>query len=159
MPKRCPNYRMVKIHRSYTVEDVACLFDTHKNTVLEWVKAGLATNDSKRPMLILGADLAAFLKARRMKNKRPCKPNEFYCVRCRMPRVPAEGMVDYTPESETDIRMEAICPVCDCMMNRWISRTKLEQICGKLEVTFREAEERVSKRTEPVLNIDFNEGA
>jgi hypothetical protein len=74
MRKRRPNYRLVKIHRNYSVEEVARLFGTHKNTVRAWVKAGLPTCDGKRPLLILGPDLAAYLKARRTKNKRPCQP-------------------------------------------------------------------------------------
>ena len=47
------------------------LFGIHRNTVREWVKRGLPTSDDRRPMLILGRDLAAFLQARRAKNKRP----------------------------------------------------------------------------------------
>ena len=57
MGKRHPNHRLVKIHRSYTVEEIASLFGIHKNTVRGWVKAGLPTCDNKRPMLILGHDL------------------------------------------------------------------------------------------------------
>ena len=30
---RRPNYRQVKIHRSHAVEEIACLFGIHKNTV------------------------------------------------------------------------------------------------------------------------------
>ena len=51
MQKRHPNHRLVKIHRSYTVEEIAELFGIHKNTVRDWVKGGLATSDDKRPML------------------------------------------------------------------------------------------------------------
>ena len=76
MRKRHPNTRLVKIHRSYTVEEVAYLFGTHKNTVREWVKAGLPTCDRKRPMLVLGRELVAFLQTRRTKNKRPCQSGE-----------------------------------------------------------------------------------
>ena len=35
------NPRRVKIHRCYTVEEVAKLFGAHKNTVRGWLKAGL----------------------------------------------------------------------------------------------------------------------
>jgi hypothetical protein len=66
MGKRHPNHRHVKGHRSYTVEEIAGLFNIHKNTVREWVKAGLPTSDDRRPMLILGHELIAFLQARRV---------------------------------------------------------------------------------------------
>lgn len=99
MRKRRPNPRLVKIHRSYTVEEVARLFCTHKNTVRAWVKGGLPTCDGKRPLLILGGELAAYLQARRTKNKRPCQPAEMYCVRCRAPKSPAGGMAEYQPIS------------------------------------------------------------
>ena len=73
MGKRHPNPRLAKIHRNYTVDEVACLFGIHRNTVREWIKRGLPTSDDRRPMLILGRDLLAFLQARRTKNKRPCQ--------------------------------------------------------------------------------------
>jgi len=88
MKKRHPNHRLVKIHRAYIVEEIASLFGMHKNTVRHWIKDGLNTIDDKRPMLILGHVLVEFLKARRVKNKQPCKPGELYCVRCRAPETP-----------------------------------------------------------------------
>ena len=63
MATRHPNYRLAKIHRNYTVEEVARLFGVHRNTVREWIKRGLPTSDDKRPKLILGRDLIAFLQA------------------------------------------------------------------------------------------------
>jgi hypothetical protein len=38
-------------------------------------------------MLILGKELAAFLQARRIKNKQSCQPGKMYCFRCRAPRM------------------------------------------------------------------------
>lgn len=64
MKKRHPNPRLVKIHRSYTIEEIAKLFGVHKNTVRHWMKNGLTATDDKRPMLILGRVLAAFLQTR-----------------------------------------------------------------------------------------------
>jgi hypothetical protein len=95
MAKRHPNHRQVKIHRNYTVEEIASLFGIHKNTVREWIKAGLPVLDEKRPMLILGQELAAFLQARRIKNKQSCQPGEMYCFRCRAPKMAAGDMADY----------------------------------------------------------------
>jgi hypothetical protein len=143
MAKRRPNYRQVKIHRSYTVEEIACLFGIHKNTVRAWVKAGLPTSDGKRPLLILGRDLAAYLQARRTKNKRTCQPGEMYCFRCRAPKTPAGDMADYLSDTDKLGMLKGFCPDCECMMNRRVSKAKLEQVCGKLVIAFPQAERRV----------------
>jgi hypothetical protein len=132
MSKRLPNPRLVKIHRNYTVEEIATLFGCHRNTVRAWVKQGLPTIDRKRSMLILGSDLVAFLKARRQERKRRCKPGELYCVRCRAPRSPAGDMIDYEPRTATQGNLVAICPVCEATMNRCVSLAKLDQFPGEI---------------------------
>jgi hypothetical protein len=158
MRKRRPNHRLVKIHRSYSVEEVARLFGTHKNTVRAWVKAGMPTCDSKRPTLILGRDLFDYLQARRRKNKRPCQPGEIYCVRCRAPKQPAGDMAEYQPITAGLGNLIGICPACDGMIYRRASRAKLAEIQGNLEITFSEAERRVSDIDSPTVNSDFNQG-
>ena len=156
MRKGRPNHRLVKIHRSYTVEEIARLFGTHKSTVRAWVKAGLSVCDSKRPTLILGCELAAYLKARRTKNKRPCQPGEIYCVRCRAPKHPAGDMAEYQPITATLGNLMGICPDCEGMIFRRASMSKLVQIQGKLEVTFVEARRQVSESGSPTVNSDFS---
>ena len=158
MRKRRPNYRLVKIHRSYTVEDVALLFGTHKNTVRAWVKAGLPTCDGKRPILILGRELAGYLKARRTKNKRPCQPGEIYCVRCRAPKQPAGDMVEYEPVTEKFGNLKGICPDCEGMIYKRASMAKLAQIRRDLDITFVEVERQVSESSQPTVNSDFRQG-
>jgi hypothetical protein len=135
MRTRRPNYRLVKIHRNYTVEEIANLFEIHKNTVRAWVKAGLPVCDDTRPMLILGRDLAEFLKAKRTKNKRPCGPGEIYCVRCRGPKSPAGNMAEYRPQTATLGNLVGICPDCEGMIFRRVSWAKLDQVKGGLEVS------------------------
>jgi len=158
MRKRRPNYRLVKIHRTYTVDEAARLLDTHKNTVRAWVKAGLPTCDSKRPTLILGCELAAFLQKRRAKNKRPCQHGEIYCVRCRAPKRPAGDMAEYKPITASLGNLMGICPDCEGMIFRRASRAKLAAIRGNLDITFSEAELRVSEIDSPTVNSDSRQG-
>ena len=140
------------------MEEVARLFGTHRNTVRAWVKAGLPTCDSERPTLILGRELAAYLQARRTKNKRPCKPGEIYCVRCRAPKQPAGNMAEYQPITATFGNLVGICPDCDGMIYRRASRAKLPEIQGTLDISFSEAEWQVSESNFPIVNSDFSQG-
>ena len=158
MRKRHPNHRLVKIHRSYTVEEIAKLFGSHKNTVRSWIKVGLATIDDKRPMLILGRDLAAFLQARREKNKQKCKPGELYCVRCRVPKFPAGDMADYEPVTEKIGNLIAICPDCNSIINRRVSLAKIEEVCGKMDITFPKELQHIVESTKPTVNSDLRGG-
>jgi hypothetical protein len=155
MKKRHPNHRLVKINRSYTVEEIANLFGSHKNTVRGWIKAGLAPTDDKRPMLILGHILAAFLQARRVKNKQPCKPGEIYCVRCRAPKFPEGDMAEYSPVTEKFGNLIAICPDCNSIINRRVSLAKIGQIRGRMDISFPEAPRHIVESNKPTVNSDL----
>jgi len=155
MKKRHPNPRLVKIHRSYTVEEIARLFDMHKNTVRNWVKDGLTAIDDKRPMLILGSDLVIFVKKRRAKNKQKLKPGELYCVRCRSPRFPAEDMAEYSSVSEKIGNLAAFCPDCDSIMNRRVSLARIREVGGNIDITFPKELQHIVERTRPTVNSDL----
>lgn len=152
---RHPNPRLAKIHRNYTVEEIANLFGVHRNTVREWVKRGLPTNDDKRPKLILGRDLSGFLQARRKKSKRPCGPGEIYCVRCRSPKAPAGDMADYQVVTAILGNLSAMCPDCHAIMNRRVSLAKLEQIRGQMEITMPQGLRHIEESVQPSVNCDI----
>ncbi|MBM4263548.1 MAG: helix-turn-helix domain-containing protein [Deltaproteobacteria bacterium] len=156
--KRHPNHRLVKIHRSYTVEEVARLFGGHRNTVRHWIKRGLPTVDDKRPTLILGRELAEFLQGLRQKNKRKCQPGEIYCVGCRAPQKPAGDMAEYKPLTPSLGNLVAICPVCDAMIYRRINPAKLQQVCGNLNVTVPQVGEHISESSRVSVNCAFRKG-
>jgi hypothetical protein len=158
MKRRHPNHRLVKIHRSYTVEEIGKLFGIHKNTVRHWVKEGLAVIDDKRPMLILGDVLATFIQVRRVKNKQTCKPGELYCVRCRAPKSPAGNMADYAPVTEKFGNLVAICPECDCLINQRVSLARIAKFQEKLDISFPEAFQHLRERAKPSVNSDLIQG-
>lgn len=158
MGKRYPNHRLVKIHRNYTLEEAARLLGKHKNTVRNWVKDGLATIDDKRPVLILGHDLKAFIKKRRTQNKQTCKPGQLYCVRCRVPKFPSGGMADYEPVTEKIGNLIAICPDCDSIMNRRVSLARIGEVCGKIDIQFPKELQHMVNITKPSVNSDLRQG-
>ena len=152
---RRPNPRLVKIHRNYTVEEVAILFGIHKNTVREWIRKGLPVCDTLRPTLILGQALREYLQAKRVRNKCSCRPDELYCLRCRLPRKPAGDMADYVFVTPKVGNLVAICPVCEAMMNKRISTSKLESIRAQIDITFPEALKHIGDSSKPTVNSDF----
>ena len=157
MGKRSPNPQLAKIHRSYTIEAVASRYEVHKNTVRQWLKQGLTPIDNKRPVLILGRHLREFLRTKRQKNKRTCRPGEIYCVKCHEPRSPAGAMVDYQAATKTLGNLIGICPCCDTMMYRRVNPTKLEQVRGKLDVRLPQAQRRINERASLSLNSDLTQ--
>lgn len=152
---RHPNHRLAKVHRSYTVEEAACLFGVHRNTVREWIRRGLPTCDDTRPTLLLGRDLTAFLRARRTKNRQSCAAGEIYCMRCRVPRVPAGGMADYEPKTPTLGNLIGICPQCEALMYRRINLTRLHEIRGVLEIRMPQGLEHIGDSADPSVNSAF----
>jgi len=157
--KRYQNPRLAKIHRSYTVDEIADLYAVGKNTVRHWIKQGLPACDSKRPMLVLGSELNFFHEKRRTKNKRPCLLDEIYCVRCRAPKKPAAGMVEYQAITATLGNLIAICPDCEAMIHRCISKIKLSQIPYQIDIRLQQPHSHIVESPQPTLNSDFGIGA
>lgn len=145
--------RRVKIHISYSVAEIEKLLDVHKNTVLRWISCGLTPIEAKRPLLIHGSDLRAFLNARKPR-KQPCRTGELYCVKCRVPKKPACDMVDYVARSRTLGTIQGICPTCETMIYRAVKRADLDKVCAGLNVSHRDAQERLGDTPTPSLNGD-----
>lgn len=149
MAVRLPNPRKVKINRSYTVVEAARLTGVDRNTVRQWIKRGLPVCDDQRPLLILGADLKAFLIQKRTVNKRPCKPGEIYCVGCRRPQIPALNEADYIPLSAKAGNLVGICPACESLIYRRASLANLGPVSVGLNVKFTQAREDIVETCTP----------
>jgi hypothetical protein len=159
MGYRHPNPRLVKLHRNYSVEEIARLFGIHKNTVRSWLKQGLQPIDDRRPTLFLGRELSRFLQERRQKVKQSCGPGRIYCVACRAPKAPAGNMADCIPASTTVGKLCGICPDCQRLIYRRVNLAKIDAIRGNLEITFTQPHPRIGESAAPFVNCDSGEKA
>jgi hypothetical protein len=156
MGKRSPNPRLAKTHRNYTVGEIAALYKVHKNTVLAWRNAGLTPiADRRKPLLFLGAELSAFLAKRRLKNKRPLRTGQIYCVGCRDAKEPAYGEAEYVPSTPTSGNLRGLCPTCARLIHRRVSLANLEAVQGELGITFTDAPLSIRGAVGPSVNRDI----
>jgi hypothetical protein len=158
MGARHPNQRRIKIHRPYTVEQLAAALKVHKNTIRRWAKDGLRPIDDRRPTIFRGAEVSAFLVARRQAARQRCGPGQLYCLACRMPTTPAGLVADLYFKAPTAAWLEAICPTCGRMLYRRVNPTRMDLVRGDLEIAIRPGQARLADRAEPISNGD-SEGA
>ena len=131
----------------------------HKNTVRGWLKSGLETIDTRRPALVRGRTLSAFLHARRRHARQRCKPGQFYCLRCRAPKEPASRKADYVPITSTSGNLRGNCPDCGSLICRRVSLRKIATSAGNLEVQLPQAQQRIEDTPCPSLNSDLSHEA
>lgn len=146
------NPNLVKMRRAYTTRELATMFGVHKNTVRGWQRGGLAPLDSKRPILFMGGDVRAFLARRNADRKRPCPPGTLYCLRCRAPRQPALGMIDYIAMTPTSGNLRAICETCQTVMHRRVRMSSIATVLPGLAVHMAEGPARLTGRPHSSLN-------
>lgn len=151
--KRTYNVRLVKATWPYTAQEIASLFDVHKNAVLRWLKQGLQANRDKRPFLIRGDELIRFLTARQEARKRKCRFTEFYCFKCRQPRAAYLGIADVIIESPTRLRVKALCTVCSTQVNKVQGIGKLNKVRNSFHVQELRGQHLLDC-SEPSLNSD-----
>lgn len=148
-------HRLIKFHRSYTVEELAARLGIHANTVHKWRARGLSPTDDRRPMLFQGRTIIAFLNARRLANKRPCNVGESYCMRCRVPQVPASRQVVYRPMGPTWGSLVGACPDCGLEIRRRVRLSEIGTHGAILTITDIQPPQHIGEHKEPYANSDY----
>ena len=131
--RRYPANR-VKTGCSYEVAEVAKLFSVHRNTIRRWLKEGLPTIDQRRPLLIHGTALKAFLVERQGSRRRKCQLGELYCFRCRDPRKPWGDTADVTFRTSKIAKLTALCCDCGTVMHQTVSRSEMPKLALTIEL-------------------------
>lgn len=155
---RTYNPNLVKVHRTYRVDEVADLYDCHRNTVRRWLAKGLEAIDDKRPLLIQGTVLRAFLNRQRACAKCPSGRGEMYCLRCHSSRKSAGNIVFWMPQSESKGCLKGCCEVCGSTINRFAKLSDLGALAAVWSIQIEGELERISDSDKPALYGDFNGG-
>lgn len=125
------DWRLVKLHRTYTFEEVAARLAVHKNTVRNWVRNdGLPALVESRPYLLRGEDLRFFLKEKQAARKQPLGAGQMFCLSCKRPRQPDPELVDDISGAVGPGHLRGLCPVCLTLMHRRIARQKIPDFLG-----------------------------
>lgn len=153
-PQRRFPVQRVKQAATYDVAEIARLLGSHRNTVRRWLKDGLQPIDDARPVLILGAELKAFLTERQKARRQTCAPDEFFCFRCRAPRRAAAGMVDVRHRTNTVAALTGLCATCGTSMHRTVRHTALPSLAETYDLQTL-APEGLNGCSAPSLNGDL----
>ena len=108
------SYRKVRPHDSmvYSVAEVQALFGVCRNTISNWVSAGLTPSDAALPQLFRGAELKRFHAERAARTRRNLRPGEFKCVGCGNAVVPDLATLSLQRRKGQATLAHATC--CDC---------------------------------------------
>lgn len=153
------NPRLAKLHRSFSVFELADLLGVHRNTVRQWIRGGLPVLDGAKPILIIGGEFQAWWAKRTKARKRPCEPGQMYCFKCREPKAPALGMVEYTPANPVTGNLKALCETCGTLMHRNTRQADIAARMPGLAVQITQAPSSIDARTHPSPNCDNPNGA
>jgi len=150
---RRADWRRIRTHLSYTYEEAARALSVHRMTVRHWVKhSGLPVLAARRPHLILGAGLIAFLKARRAEQQRKCGPGEMYCLKCRSPRKPVAGVLEHRVYSASRGAIVGFCIDCGTLMHRFVAARRAAAVAAEFNMQLQHHHESLSSSANPSLN-------
>ena len=151
--------RRAKKHRCFSVTELAALVGVHKHTVRNWLTKGLPVIDGSKPTLIHGGEFQDWWGKQRKAAQRPCQPGQMYCFRCKAPKAPALGMVEYVATNAATGNLKALCETCETMMHR---QTRLADISEKMpgmDVQITQASSSIGAPAHHSSNCDKSEGA
>lgn len=116
--------RRVHRRRTYTFAELAIVLCRSISGLKKWLPKGLKSCGGK-PALLMGGDVLDFMKERDTKRRRPTTPGTLYCLRCKVPRQPANNTLEYVPRAENVGRVSGECAVCGCKMSQTANPNRL----------------------------------
>lgn len=142
------NLTLISENRSYTTKEIVRLLRVTISTVYGWISAGLIPNDGRRPFLIHGTTLKAFL-AKRQKPYQPMQPGEIYCVGCKAAFRPLDDVVSLEPCAATNANILGCCPRCRRVGRRRVRYDRLHVDASGLRIVNEDVAAPIGRDGEP----------
>ena len=117
-----------KVDRVYSVADVQELYQVCRNTVSNWVRAGLHPSDEKTPQVFRGAELIRFHKSRRLKDSIRLSEGQFKCMRCKIAVYPDPTTISIDARHAPRCWVLATCPDCGGQIQKITNVTECDKI-------------------------------
>ena len=155
MGARRINPNLIKLNRSYDVRELARRTGVHKHTVRNWMRNGLEPIDGKRPVLILGSVIRAFLTQRNAKHRCRCEPGQFYCFGCRTARKPAAGSLECHSLGPKSGNLRACCQSCGTAMYRRVTLSEARAVAGQSAGKSAQPQQRLEESSSSPSNCDL----
>lgn len=146
------DWRRVRKHRLYTVDEAARALGVCKESVRRWMNKGLPAMRDAKPYLIRGADLIAYLKERRMPKVR-CGIGEAYCVGCRNASRPIPGSGIVARNEKGRPFLKGRCVTCGARMRRAIKVSDIEATECTLRESLPQADGHLSTSGMPRVSV------
>jgi hypothetical protein len=129
------NYRLIKGQHSYTFKEISKQLNVHNRTIRRWRKSGMKLLDEKsHPFLVLGKDLIRFLKQKDSDRRVKLLENEFFCMKCKLPRESKPEMIQLEFNGKTigknqkQVIIRGVCCECTSRLTRISTESKIEDI-------------------------------
>ncbi|HAW54085.1 MULTISPECIES: helix-turn-helix domain-containing protein [unclassified Hyphomonas] len=149
---RRPNWRAIRIHRSYSVDEAARALGVAKVTVRRWIASGdLPVIDNCKPMLILGDELSAFLRKRRSR-KHKLHLDQCYCMKCRAPKRAALSEAELIGASGKTAMVRMLCETCTTVMHKRVSWQQVSRLSALVSLSGTHRFKHLGETNQPCVN-------
>lgn len=146
------DWRRVRKHRLYTIDEAARALGVCKESVRRWMDKGLPAIRDAKPYLIRGADLVAYLRKRRTPKVR-CGIGEAYCVGCRKASRPMPGSGTVARDERGRPFLQGHCGTCGARMRRALKSSDIDATECSFRESFPQADGHLSTSGIPRLSV------